>query len=82
MSLRAEFCLLRQRPGEPVDAFAIRVQEAGERIRMTKLKIVDRNQLSGGTDGPAVERADDYGRSTENCAESGGNRGSIPQHGL
>ncbi|KRY06146.1 hypothetical protein T12_10419 [Trichinella patagoniensis] len=24
MSLRAEFCLLRQRPGEPVDAFAIR----------------------------------------------------------
>ncbi|KRZ48261.1 Deoxyribonuclease-2, partial [Trichinella nativa] len=41
-----------------------------------------RNQLSGGTDGPAGERADDYGRSTENCAESCGNRGSIPQHGL
>ncbi|KRX54109.1 Uncharacterized protein T09_7795, partial [Trichinella sp. T9] len=42
MSLRAEFCRLRQRPGQPVDAFAIRVQEAGERIWMTELQIVDR----------------------------------------
>ncbi|KRX59680.1 Retrovirus-related Pol polyprotein from transposon [Trichinella sp. T9] len=52
MSLRAEFCRLRQRPGEPVDAFAIRVQEAGERIRMTELQIVDR--FREGTNSRAV----------------------------
>ncbi|KRX71116.1 hypothetical protein T06_8584 [Trichinella sp. T6] len=80
MSLRAEFCRLRQRPGEPVDAFAIRVQEAGERIRMTELQIVDR--FREGTNSRAVlmallEKADDYGRSTENCAESCGNRGTL-----
>ncbi|KRY60384.1 hypothetical protein T03_16706 [Trichinella britovi] len=52
MSLRAEFCRLRQRPGEPVDAFAIRVQEAGERIWMTELQIVDR--FREGTNSRAV----------------------------
>ncbi|KRY91023.1 hypothetical protein T4D_8606 [Trichinella pseudospiralis] len=38
MSLRAEFCRLRLLPGEPVDAFAIIVQE----IWMTELQILDR----------------------------------------
>ncbi|KRX73459.1 hypothetical protein T06_3772 [Trichinella sp. T6] len=52
MSLSVEFCRLPQRPGEPVDASAIRVQEAGERIRMTELQIVDRFQE--GTNSRAV----------------------------
>ncbi|KRX70752.1 hypothetical protein T06_1223 [Trichinella sp. T6] len=52
ISLRAEFCRLRQRPGQPVDAFVIRVQEAGERIWMTELQIVDR--FREGTNSRAV----------------------------
>ncbi|KRZ80848.1 hypothetical protein T10_8766 [Trichinella papuae] len=52
MSRRAEFCRLRPRPGKPVDTFAIRVQEVGEKIWMAELKIVDR--FREGTNSRAV----------------------------